>query len=76
VCNVLDSFLSFLEKHDERKTYNMFLSMLNSQFMNFHFMSSFIGCEQDISIVEEYAKKILTSYVFEVLLSFTILRKL
>ncbi len=49
--------------------------MLNSQFMNLHFMSSFIGCEQDISIVEEYDKKSL-SYVFEVLSSFAILWKI
>jgi hypothetical protein len=25
--------------------------------MNLHFMSSFTGCEQDISIIEEYDKK-------------------
>jgi hypothetical protein len=37
----------------------MFLLMLSSQFMNLRFMSSFIGCEQDISIVEEYDKKSL-----------------
>jgi hypothetical protein len=44
--------------------------------MNLHFMSSFTSCEQDISIIEEYDKKIVTPYVFEVLSSITILWKI
>jgi hypothetical protein len=31
-CGVLDSFLSFLKKCEEKKTYNMFSFMLNSKF--------------------------------------------
>jgi hypothetical protein len=32
ICGVLDSFLSFLKKCEEKKTYNMFSFMLNSKF--------------------------------------------
>jgi hypothetical protein len=32
VCRVLDSFLSFLKKFDERKTHNMLVLMLDSRF--------------------------------------------
>jgi hypothetical protein len=30
MCDVLDSFLSFLKKIEERKTYNIFLLMLDT----------------------------------------------
>jgi hypothetical protein len=46
VCDMFDFFLSFTGKYDEKKTRNMFILMLNSQFMNLHFMSSFVGREQ------------------------------
>lgn len=59
VCGVFDPLLSFLKKYDERKTHNTFLLMLYSQFMNFCFISSFVGDEQGISIVEVYDKKSL-----------------
>jgi hypothetical protein len=59
VCGVSDSCLSFPKKYDEIKTHNMFLLMLNSQFMNFCFMFSFVGCEEGISIVEVYDKESL-----------------
>jgi hypothetical protein len=32
VCEVFDSFLSFLKKFDERKTHNMLVLMLDSRF--------------------------------------------
>jgi hypothetical protein len=32
VCGVLNSFLSFLKKFDERKSYNMLALMLNPRF--------------------------------------------
>jgi hypothetical protein len=59
VCGVFDYFLSFLKRNDERKIHNMFLLMLYSQFMNFRFMSSFVGHEQGISILEVCDKKSL-----------------
>jgi hypothetical protein len=59
VCGVLDSFLSFLKKYEERKTHNMLSLMLDSQFKNLHLVSSFVGCEQGISIVQEYDRKSL-----------------
>jgi hypothetical protein len=54
VCGVLDSFLSFLIKYEERKAHNMFSLMLDPQFKNLCLVFSFVGREQDISIVEEY----------------------
>jgi hypothetical protein len=54
VCGVLDSFLSFLENYEKRKTHNMFSLMLDPQFKSLHLVSSFVGCEQNISIIEEY----------------------
>jgi len=54
VCGVLDSFLSFLKTYEERKTHNMFSLMLDPWFKSFHLISSFVGHEQSISIVEKY----------------------
>jgi hypothetical protein len=46
VCEVLDIFLSFLKKFDERKTHNMLiLILLDPRFKSFHLVSSFIGCD-------------------------------
>jgi hypothetical protein len=59
VCGVLDSFLSFLKKYEEKKSHNMFSLMLDPQFENLHLVSSFVGCEQDISIVKKYDRKSL-----------------
>jgi hypothetical protein len=54
VCGVLDSFLSFLKKFDERKTHNMLALMLDSRFKNLCLVSSFIDHDQGIVIVEQY----------------------
>jgi hypothetical protein len=55
VCEVLDIFLSFLKKFDERKTHNMLiLILLDPRFKSFHLVSSFIGCDQGITIIEQY----------------------
>jgi hypothetical protein len=35
ICNVLDAFLSFLNKFDERKAHNMFTLMLDLKYKNF-----------------------------------------
>jgi hypothetical protein len=54
VSGVLDYFLSFQRKYEERKAHNMLLLTLDSQFESLHLVSSFVGCEQHIPIVEEY----------------------
>ncbi len=53
VCGILDSFLSFLRKYEERKVHNVLSLMLDSRFKNLCLVSSFVGCKQGISIVEE-----------------------
>jgi hypothetical protein len=57
MCGVFDSFLSFLKRFEQRKTYNMFLLMLNTQFKSLHLVSSFVNHEQDSSIIKEYDRK-------------------
>jgi hypothetical protein len=59
VCGVLDSFLSFLKNYEERKAHNMFSLMLDPQFKSLPMVSSFVGHEQDISIVKKYDRKSL-----------------
>jgi hypothetical protein len=54
VCGVLDSFLSFLKKFDERKSHNMLVLMLDLRFKSLCLAFSFIGCDQRVAIVEEY----------------------
>ncbi len=46
VCGILDSFLSFLRKYEERKVHNMLSLMLDSRFKNLCLVSSFVGCKQ------------------------------
>jgi len=53
ICGILDSFLSFLGKYEERKVHNMLSLMSYSQFKNFCLVSSFVGCKQGISIIKE-----------------------
>ncbi len=59
VVHVLDFFLSFLKKYEEKKVHNMFFLMLDPRFKTFCLVSSFIGCEQGKAIVEKYDKKSL-----------------
>jgi hypothetical protein len=59
VVNVLDSFLSFLKKYENRKAHNMNSLMLNPRFKNLHIVSSFVGREQGVALVEEYDRKSL-----------------
>jgi hypothetical protein len=58
-CDVLDFFLSFKKKYEERKTHNMFSLMLNPQFKSLCLVSSFVGREKNIFIVEKYDQKSL-----------------
>jgi hypothetical protein len=56
VINVLDFFLSFSNKYENRKTHNIIFLMLDVRFKNHHIISSFVGREQGIALVEEYDK--------------------
>jgi hypothetical protein len=43
VINVLDSFISFLKKYENRKAHNMILKMLDPRFKSLRIVSSFVG---------------------------------
>jgi hypothetical protein len=50
---VLDSFFSlFLRTYEEKKMHNMLFFMLDLRFKNLHFVSSYVGKKQGVSIVE------------------------
>jgi hypothetical protein len=59
VINVLDSFLSFLKKYENRKAHNMISLMLDPRFKSLRIVSSFVGREQGVALVEEYDRKSL-----------------
>jgi hypothetical protein len=54
VCEVLNSFFSFLKKIVEIKTCNMLALTLDPRFKSLCLVSSFIGCDQAASIVQQY----------------------
>jgi hypothetical protein len=56
---VLDSFLSFLKKYENKKSHNIRFLMLDLRFKILHFVFSLIGREQGKAIVEEYDRKFL-----------------
>jgi hypothetical protein len=56
---VLDSFLSFLKKYENKKAHNMISLMLDPSFKSLHIISSFVGREQGVALVEEYDRKTL-----------------
>jgi hypothetical protein len=51
---VLYSFLSLLRKYEKKKPHNMLSLMLDARFKNLHLVSSFIGSEQGVAIIEKY----------------------
>ncbi len=51
---MLDSFLSFLKKYENKKAHNMISLMVNPKFKNFHIVPSFVGMEQGVALVKEY----------------------
>jgi hypothetical protein len=59
VINVLDSFLSFLKVYDKRKIHNMIFLMLNPRYKSLRIISSFVGREQGVALVEKYDRKSL-----------------
>jgi hypothetical protein len=54
VCGVLDNFLSFLKKFDERKSHILLVLMLDLRFKSLCLVFSFISRIQRVTIVEEY----------------------
>jgi hypothetical protein len=59
VINALDSFLSFLRKYDNRKAHNMVSLMLDPRFKSLCIVSSCVGREQGVVLVEENDRKSL-----------------
>jgi hypothetical protein len=56
---MLDYFLSFLRVYDKRKSHNMISLMLDPRYKSLHIISSFVGREQGVVLVEKYDKKSL-----------------
>jgi hypothetical protein len=59
VINVLDSFLLFLKKYENKNSHNMISLMLDPGFKSLCIVSSFVGKEQGVALVEEYDRKTL-----------------
>jgi hypothetical protein len=59
------SFLSFLKVYDKKKSHNMISLMLNPRYKSLHIVSSFVGREQGVVLVEEYDKKSLYPMLFK-----------
>ncbi len=47
------------KRYEERKSHKMLHLIQNLQFKSFHLISSFIGHEEGVNIVEEYDKQSL-----------------
>jgi hypothetical protein len=56
---VLNSFLSFLRKYENKKAHNMISLMLDIRFKSLRIVSSFVRREQGMALVEEYDRKTL-----------------
>jgi ABC-type sulfate transport system permease subunit len=54
ICDVLNGFLSFLTKCEEKKVYNMLFLMLDPRFKSLKLVFSLIGQKQGIFMVEDY----------------------
>jgi hypothetical protein len=59
--NVLNFFLSFLKKYENKKVHNTIFLKLDPKFKSLRTISSFVGKEQGVAFVEEYDKKTLYS---------------
>ncbi len=58
VYNVLEAFISFLKKFDERKTHNMLALILNMRYKNLKIIFTFVVKELKVTIVKDYDKKV------------------
>ncbi len=59
VCVVLDSFLSYFKKIEKKEAHNILYLMIDSRFKSPCLVSSFVGQEEDVSIVDEYDRRTL-----------------
>jgi hypothetical protein len=57
----VEFFLSFLTKYENRKAHFMISLMLDARFKNLCIISSFVGWEQNVNLVEEHDNKSLYS---------------
>jgi hypothetical protein len=55
VIGVIDFFLTFLTKYNERRMHNMLALLLDPIFKSLIY--SFIGCEHRVAIAKEYDRK-------------------
>jgi len=67
VWDILDEFLSFLTKCEEKKAHNMLSLMLDARFKSLRLVFSFINQEQVVSMVENYDKQMFVTMVFEMI---------
>ncbi len=61
---MLDFFHSLLKVYDKRKAHIMIFLMLDPRYDSLHMISSFVGREQGVALVEKYDRKPL--YVMSV----------
>jgi hypothetical protein len=59
VWDILDDFLSFLMKGEEKKVHNILSLMLDARCKSFRLVFSFINQEQVVFMVENYDKQCL-----------------
>ncbi len=59
IIGVINFFISFLRKYDERKTHNMQALMLDPRFKSLKSIFSFISYEHEVAIIEKYDGKSL-----------------
>jgi len=57
VIGVIDFFLTFLTKYNERRMHNMLALLLDPKFKSLKLIYSFIGCEHRVAIIKEYDRK-------------------
>ncbi len=56
---MINFFISFLKKYDEKKTHNMQALMLDPNFKSLKLIFSFFHCEHEVAITEKYNRKSL-----------------
>jgi hypothetical protein len=57
VIGVIDFFLTFLTKYNEKRMHNMLALLLDFKFESLKLIYSFIGCEHRVTIAKEYDRK-------------------
>jgi hypothetical protein len=56
---VIDYFLCFLLKHDEKRIHNLLTLMLDFKFKSLRLIFSFINHEHEVAIIKQYDRKSL-----------------